>query len=380
MSARADSEPEIATADEKPAVAASRPDKITAQYIEATTERLANNRTVRRRLPLWGRLHVDRQLPFLCVYRRPPGRDDSGTDSLVLGEAAYLQAPGDRALKKQVSALVQAVAVAGKSVFGAFLIIEIWSSASTEGDPADKAGVLNPAFRIVTPRSKTASATVRALDLALRASRIRSQSPQVDVVASLRVAPPDLPPLLSPKEIESSGVVLLGLEIQPVYRDHHSDAPFPLVLRRVQRELSRALKQTFFRFTRSSTSHLPPHYQALGRRSLVKAVWQVDAQLAQVSNTYDFLLGVTPVNPQAAWKEFQQDRFEKAPEFIYRAIPVSPLLLKRRLFSVPIERVEDPVLAEIFREKQIELDRQLSGLMDRETKRFIYTSFFYEGI
>ena len=361
-------------AENKPAAASRRPNKITAHFIETATERLANNRPVRRRLPLWGRLHIDRQLPFLCVYRQPPGRDDSGTDRLVLGEAAYLQASGDRSLHKQVSALVQAVATAQGSVFGAFLIIEIWSATETNEDPADKAGVLAPSFRIVAPRAKASSPTVRALDMALRGSRIRSQAPTVEVLPSLRVAPPKLAPLLSPQEIESCGAMVLGLEIQPVYRDRKKATAFPLVLRRVHRELSRALKQTFFRFTRANTSHLPPHYQALGRRSLVKAVWQVDAQLAEVSNAYDFLLGVTPVNTQAAWRQFQQDDFEKAPDFIYRAIPVSPPLLKRKLFTVPIERVEDPVLAEIFREKQSELDRQLTGLMDRETKRFLYAS------
>jgi glutathione synthase len=45
---------------------------------------------VRRALPGWGRLHIDRQLPFLCVYRRLPQDDNSKFERLIMGEASYL--------------------------------------------------------------------------------------------------------------------------------------------------------------------------------------------------------------------------------------------------------------------------------------------------
>ncbi|MDA1313396.1 MAG: DUF1704 domain-containing protein [Acidobacteria bacterium] len=351
-----------------------RPKSITEPFIQAIAARLAEDKPVRRNLPLWGRLHIDRQLPFLCVYRLPPRRDDPGTDRLVLGEAAYLQAAGNRVLGKQLSSLVQAIAVAQGRVFGAFLVIEIWSSAEIEDEPADKAGVRRPAFRIVHSGSNAVSSTVQALEESLRAGLIRNQSPTVEIIPSRRVAPPGLPPLLSTREAEACGAVVLGLEVRPVYRDKKKGTLYPLLLRSVHRPLYRAFKQAFFEFTRSNTSHLPPHYHSLGRRALVKAVWRIDRQLAEVSNAYDFLLAVTPVNSHGAWTAFRRSHFEKTPRFVYRPIPVAPTLLKRKLFAISIERVEDPGLARIFREKQSEIDRQLTGLLDRETKRFLYTS------
>ncbi|HUG81658.1 MAG TPA: tyrosine/phenylalanine carboxypeptidase domain-containing protein [Bryobacterales bacterium] len=352
-----------------------RPEGMSESFIEAITARLAEDKPVRRRLPLWGRLHIDRQLPFLCVYRRPPRRDDPGTDRLVVGEAAYLQAAGDRVLGKQLSSLVQAIAMTQAQVFGAFLVIEIWSSADVEDEPTDKAGVLRPAFRIVPSPSERILSTVGALQESLRSANIRKQTPTVETTPSRRIAPPGLAPLLTPQEAEACGAVVLGLEIRPVYRGRTEGTLYPLLLRAVHRPLYGAFKQAFFEFTRSNTSHLPPHYHSLGRRALIKAFWQIDRQLAEVSNAYDFLLAVTPVNIQAAWTAFRRSNFEKAPLFVYRPIPISPALLKRKLFSISIERVEDPGLARIFREKQSELDRQLTGLLDRETKRFLYTSF-----
>ena len=57
-----------------------------------------------------------------------------------------------------------------------------------------------------------------------------------------------------------------------IYVDREGQ-PLPMLLRSLHRGLSYALKRTFFEFTRSRTTHRPPHFQSLGRRSIVRAVW-----------------------------------------------------------------------------------------------------------
>ncbi len=47
------------------------------------------------------------------------------------------------------------------------------------------------------------------------------------------------------------------------------------------------------------------------------------------------------------------------------------MLLKRRLLQVPTEQIEDPTLANLFRQAQYELDRQLTMLSDIGTRRFL---------
>ena len=134
------------------------------------------------------------------------------------------------------------------------------------------------------------------------------------------------------------------------------------------------MRQGFYEFSQTCTTHRPLNYQSLGRRAVVKAVWQVDEQLSEVSNAFDYLLHLTPVNSHAAWKEFLRNRCERTPEFHYRPLPVDPPLLKRKLFDVPMERVEDPTLHDLFSEKRDELERKLTMLEDRDTERFIYDS------
>ena len=57
------------------------------KLIHNICERLSEGKQVRRTLPYEGRLHIDRTLPFLMVYRRPPKSPDKGTDLLLKGEA-----------------------------------------------------------------------------------------------------------------------------------------------------------------------------------------------------------------------------------------------------------------------------------------------------
>ena len=82
---------------------------------------------VRRRLPPNGRIHIDRQLPFLVLYRPHKGRPEPLLRRLVSAEASYLIAPTDPSTEGFVQKLVQRVAETQAEVFGGYLIIrKVW--------------------------------------------------------------------------------------------------------------------------------------------------------------------------------------------------------------------------------------------------------------
>jgi uncharacterized protein (TIGR02421 family) len=352
---------------------------ITERFIAGAGERLREGKPLRRQLAPWGRVHIDRQLPFLVVYRRPGSRDDPGTDRLVLGEASYVLASGERQHHQGLSRLVEEIARTLSKSFGSFLIIEVWAAPDPDGDEGSLPPP--PCFRIVQPKRRRLSSTVEVLDRGLAEVKIKGAFAEVEVVTATRVAPPSMPPLVPKDRLEQLGGHLLGVEVQPVFRSAATGHTFPLVRRALHRGLSRALQRAVFEFTRRRTTHRPAHYQALGRRSVVKAVWRVDRELAEVSNTFDFLLQVTPVNTDQAWNEFRRRRFETEPEFSSRPLSVDPAQAKRKLFAIPIERIEDPTLAQLLRDQQIELDRKLTMLSDRGTRQFLYGSLqVYGGV
>ncbi len=120
-------------------------------------------------------------------------------------------------------------------------------------------------------------------------------------------------------------------------------------------------------------------YRQLGRRVTLDAVGEADRRLAEVAGAIDFLLAVTPVNVEEAWEEFSAAGFDREPVFRYRPLEVDPELLKRELYAIEIEQVEDPTLAALFRTARREIDRRLGMLEDRGTSEFLLGSLQLYG-
>ena len=344
---------------------------ISDRFIRTVCDRLAENKAVRRTLPERGRLHIDRQLPFLCVYRYPPKYEDTGTERLVMGQPSYLIASGDRRIRAGLSELIQNIARTLSGAFGAFLILELWSE-KKDGDSNDSDQLTPvPEFQIATQSTVSPFGTVETLAEALRLIRVRKQGAVVKMDRHRQIAPSGLPALLPTQVCKEIGCALIGLEVSPIYRSPETDEVFPIIRRTLTRELTRALQKTFFQFSRAETTHRPIHFHVLGRRAVVKAVWEVDKQLAEISNAFDFLLQVTPINTEPAYASFRRSHFERTPVFYYRPRAFDPALLKRKLWNIRLERIEDPTLAYLFREKRDELDIQLTMLSQVDTPRFL---------
>lgn len=341
------------------------------RLIHAVGERLSAGKRVRRTLPFEGRLHIDRALPFLIVYRRPPKRPDMGTDLLLKGEASYIIASGSRKFRQKLTRLVHAVGEILADRCGAFIIIEIWSG-DKESSPDLPSAV--PSFRILLPSAGALTGSAETLKNALRAIQSNKTPSSVEIAFSLRISPPGLGSLISKAEADRLNCFLMGLEIQPVYRGSGNGPVYPLKLRKLHYGLSRALKRAAFEFSHTHTSVRPDHYYSLGRRAMVKAVWDVDRHLADINSAFDFLLLLTPVNIDSAWSKFRSSKCRRTPEFCYRPRNIDPAAVKRDLYKIRIERVEDPLLASLFREKRTELDRQITMIEDRNTERFMYGS------
>src|SRR5687767_15935422 len=81
--------------------------------LEAVVHRIGDGKPVRRTLPQGGRVHIDRPLPFFCVYRAPKHTSDLGTAELVRAQASYLIAENpehsDAELARVVGAVVGAL-------------------------------------------------------------------------------------------------------------------------------------------------------------------------------------------------------------------------------------------------------------------------------
>lgn len=346
---------------------------------EAACARLAKNERVRRNLPGGGRLRMDRQLPFLCVYRSPPNGSDRGTRELVTTSAAYLFASGDSQYHEGINTLCQRIVTAMQEHFGTFLLLEIWAQ-PLPSSPPDEGILPAPGFEIHSSDPESLPSTLDAFIDALAEVKVHGLSANVTTHCSDRVAPPHLPKLLLSESGElPQGCCQLGVAVKPIYRDSESGDVFPILLQRLRWQVAKALRKAIAQFTGIESGSKKVHYDSLGPSSMVKAVRIIDQELCEVAESFDFLLQVTPTNSTQAWEEFSEGGYRTSPLLHYRPLPYHPNLLKRRLFNIEIERIEDPTLGHIFWEKQEELDRQLSALRNLDTPEFLPNSLQLYG-
>jgi hypothetical protein len=101
-------------------------ENINDEFIATVARQLGANESLRYQLADEGELHIDRQLPFLCLYRRPTTTGDSGTDALITGQAAYLKITTVPAYQDEISKLLQAIISTQSRLFGGFLIVEVF--------------------------------------------------------------------------------------------------------------------------------------------------------------------------------------------------------------------------------------------------------------
>ena len=155
-------------------------------------ERRTTGQRLRRNLPGWGRLAIDRPLPFLCVYRRPTRRPDAGAYKLVTSEPSYLTASGERRQHGGVEQLASAVVETQGEAFGGFLIVEVWTG-KQDSESESMATEQPPSFRIYEPRDDGHETLTDHFEEALRRISIDGRRAWVEVVSSSRM-PAESPP------------------------------------------------------------------------------------------------------------------------------------------------------------------------------------------
>ena len=330
-------------------------------HIPEIEARIAAGLRVHRRVPGLGFLHVERPLPFLAFCRRDPLPADA-TEKLVSTLPAYFSID-EAAPSAEVHRTLARLGASLAARSGAALLLEVRAVAGASPPPAEQQV---PGFRIHSAEGPDLDETLGALQAALLEIRIDDRAAVAEIVRS-GDGVQQRPKL-------DRNVFLITLDLEPIYRSQDGVFPFPVVLHDLRKQLDVALRRAFFVFARRFAKSPPNHPQAFARRRLVKAARDVDRRLASVSNSLRYLLLVTPTNTEQCFYEFTKHGCDEPPSFSYRPLDVDPELLKRQIYEIHLERAEDPTLIAIFREKQQELDRLITLLVDRQTERFLWGS------
>lgn len=339
----------------------------TETIISRILDRLKKGKPIHMQLPGKGVLKIEKPVPFLVLYRIPADGKNKLTSKLGKTESSYLYAEdwSDAYLIEVVHVLANALA----DKFKGFLLFEFWHTFAQTDE-------------VFTIHLSQKSGKEVANKLNEEFLKIKIDG--LDITSKINygkraVTPPSMPPLFDIAEATKSGITLVGLEISPFYLNAKTGAEYPLRLRDLSSQFSKAIKRSFFEFVRFHSSYNASHFQMLGNTKLDENIFEIDDKLSKLSSLFDFILLVTPLNTDDAWLEFQQSNFSKKPVFHYRPLSIDPELIKRQIYNIPIEGISDPTLAFLFRDKRKEVDRMLNMLSDREKPDFLQSSLQVYG-
>lgn len=303
-----------------------------------------------------GRLYIDRPMPFIAVH---VGRAaHRAAREAVSANAAYL-------FVGNITDAGMVLSIVGKAMqkrFGGFLVIDIGEM--VEDRLAADAPYLAPFAVTVsnTPDAATRAAagafasTMQKVDARYRSPRIERLGADEDKAAGLA------------RRIKRFPV--LTIRFAPIYKAPQSKNTYPELRERLAANIVDATLRGAAEFARAETDLSLTSHRSLGRRVFIDAVSRADRAIDDIAGRFDFLLAVTPINAEAAWADFSAAGFERAPHFLYRPLTFEVSATKKALFAIGLDHFEDPVLSRLYREKQQELDLQLSMLSLREGRQF----------
>ncbi|NEN21939.1 DUF1704 domain-containing protein [Cryomorpha ignava] len=325
------------------------------ETIQTVKSKIEAGESINLELPKNGMLHIEKPLPYICVYRFK--NDDPYFAGLLKTQASYLIADAEL----DISELLKEISISVSEKLNAFLILEMWPVRTAH----------DAQFGIFCPENK-AVATIASLKKGFE--KIKKIYPGVSakVINTKNRQRGDLAPLMNVDESKESGSLIIGIAVPAIYQNTAEEEIYSLFYRRFYSYFSEIIKRAAFEFIRVQTSNPFGHYLMLGKTKLEKVTLNADSLLAGISEEMSFLLRVTPVNGTTEWENFQKNNFTKVPAFNYRLISIDPERKKRELYNIPLEKIKDPTIAYILRDKRLEIEKQLTMLEERNTINFRY--------
>ncbi len=321
--------------------------------IKNICERLTAEHSVSEVLPDEGEMYIEKLMPYLCIYRYK--KKNVYFARLLKTQPSYLIVSES----VDISLLLKEVSSAISKKLNAFLILEMWPV------PRKPKAI----FKIFCFKDKALS-TVNSLKEGFEKVRKIYPDTTTKISGCSDEQSKEFEPILPIEPAKESSHMSIGIAVPALYENSEGKEYYSLFYRKFNTIFSETLKRAAFEFIRVQTSNRFQHYLMLGKTQVDPFSLQADRKLAKISGGISFLLNTTPVNSAPEWEKFKKSGFTEEPSFIYRLIPLDTEKAKRKLFNIRLDKIEDPTISYILREKRLEIEKQLTMLEERGTDNF----------
>lgn len=178
---------------------------------------------------------------------------------------------------------------------------------------------------------------------------------------------------------ESRDVLVLPTEILKVYCDETSGDDYPEIVDGLREQLKSAIiSHASFFISHNNIFKVRKKNQLLSAK-IDDDLRKVDDGLSAICKELELLEYINPINIETERKKFYLSRFKHNPTFRYKPLKISPRVLKRALYALPVAGIPDVGLQQLYQDAIDSQAFQLDMLATRDTSKFFYHSLIYFG-
>jgi len=176
-----------------------------------------------------------------------------------------------------------------------------------------------------------------------------------------------------------SNVLVLATEVKKVYCNESTGELYPVVIESIREGLWNAIVENTFYFFKTRARKQPLKKFSLLNNNLEKALLETDRQLYNLVWNFEIINYVNPVNLEAERKKFFKSKYDYEPRFRYSQLNINPFDLRRQLYHIPVESLEDIHIQGLYKDVINAYADKADIIASIGTSRFMYNSLRYFG-
>ncbi len=176
-----------------------------------------------------------------------------------------------------------------------------------------------------------------------------------------------------------SKTLVLATEVSKIYCDELAGTTYPSVINAIKEGFKSAVINTVMEFTQKKTNLIIKNKVNLLSSEIDPDLLRIDTQLYNLTKDFELLSIINPVNLETEKKKFFRRKFKINPAFRYKQLNSNPFEFKRKLASIPVEKIKDISIQSMYVDTINAFMDKVDLIGNLGSDKFLYNSLRYFG-
>ncbi len=176
-----------------------------------------------------------------------------------------------------------------------------------------------------------------------------------------------------------NNTLVFATEVKKEYCNEDTGETYPLVIDELTEQFKKAVINTSAYFAKQCTNLTVKKKNSLLSSELDKDLIKIDNQLFNIAKDFEIISLINPINIDQERKKFVKSKYSENPEFIYNQLSINPFEFKRKLYNIPVEKINDISLRLLYQDVIDSYADKIDIIASIGTEKFLYNSLRYFG-